>query len=339
MMRLRSFLIIFFIVIWAGVFAQDIHYVQFLSSPLNMNPANAGRFEGDVRYVGNQRSQWRSVTVPYQTFSSSLDARFNNSLIENNKLGIGLLFNADKAGDSEFGTTQIKISGATHHSLHEILPLEISLGLDITYNQNTINYNNLYFGTQYNGNRYVPDLPNEENFTGDHLAYFDYTAGISATYLIRNMYPVNAGVFLTHLNQPDKSFYNDAITELDRRFNIQLSGSLPLSDGVAFIPACLYMNQGKFRELLAGGLLKFRVDHPNFHTIYFGGWYRIEDALILNIQADYKKVSVGFSYDFNISGLQVASHGRGGPEISLIYIFERPRKIDLPDTRYCPTFL
>ncbi|MEK7227019.1 MAG: type IX secretion system membrane protein PorP/SprF, partial [Bacteroidota bacterium] len=44
--------------------AQDIHFSQFLSSPMNLNPALAGQFDGDHRFVMNHRNQWSSVTVP-----------------------------------------------------------------------------------------------------------------------------------------------------------------------------------------------------------------------------------------------------------------------------------
>ena len=48
--------------------AQDIHFSQFYFSPLNLNPAATGIFDGDYRIAGNHRQQWRSVTTPYTTF-------------------------------------------------------------------------------------------------------------------------------------------------------------------------------------------------------------------------------------------------------------------------------
>ena len=41
--------------------AQDIHFTQWMFSPLNLNPAETGRFDGDYRVVGNYRSQWGAV--------------------------------------------------------------------------------------------------------------------------------------------------------------------------------------------------------------------------------------------------------------------------------------
>ena len=57
------------------VFAQDIHFSQFANSPLNLNPAQTGLFNGDYRIMANQRSQWSAVPIPYSTFSLGADMR------------------------------------------------------------------------------------------------------------------------------------------------------------------------------------------------------------------------------------------------------------------------
>src|SRR6187200_2779233 len=50
-------------------FSQDIHFSQFFEAPLLRNPALAGIFSGDMRLQAVYRTQWQSVTVPYQTGS------------------------------------------------------------------------------------------------------------------------------------------------------------------------------------------------------------------------------------------------------------------------------
>ena len=53
--------------------AQDIHFSQFFASPVLVNPANTGNFNGVARLGLNYRDQWGSVSVPYQTFSTYAD--------------------------------------------------------------------------------------------------------------------------------------------------------------------------------------------------------------------------------------------------------------------------
>src|SRR5438309_1911526 len=90
--------------------AQDIHFSQFNRSSLNLNPANTGFFDGDFRFSGIHRNQWKSVTVPYKTYSGSFDMTTPYPNAENNLIGAGIVFNSDKAGDSEFGIVEGALS-------------------------------------------------------------------------------------------------------------------------------------------------------------------------------------------------------------------------------------
>ena len=54
-------------------FSQDIHYSQFYSSPLTLNPALTGVNDCTYRIAAMYRNQWQSVTDPYQTPSISFD--------------------------------------------------------------------------------------------------------------------------------------------------------------------------------------------------------------------------------------------------------------------------
>ena len=83
--------------------SQDLHFTQFFFAPSNYNPAHIGDFDGDYRVIGNQRRQWASVTIPYQTFAASIDGRFNeNKRRKNGIMAGGLNFYNDQSG-SIFG--------------------------------------------------------------------------------------------------------------------------------------------------------------------------------------------------------------------------------------------
>ena len=60
--------------------SQDIHFSQFNVAPMVYSPASTGLFDGDVRFIANQRSQWRAVTIPYNTIGASVD--LNNAFLE-----------------------------------------------------------------------------------------------------------------------------------------------------------------------------------------------------------------------------------------------------------------
>ena len=74
MERFKQLLIIILAVIGSfSLSAQDIHFSQFYSSPLNLNPALTGVMNSSVRLVGNYRNQWASVLKnnAFSTYSVS----------------------------------------------------------------------------------------------------------------------------------------------------------------------------------------------------------------------------------------------------------------------------
>ena len=77
--------------IFSFTYSQDFHYSMFNMSPLNMNPALTGYYNANARVTAHQRSQWSSVSRPFNTMSLSLDSK-------NKKIPIGLQINQDNEG-------------------------------------------------------------------------------------------------------------------------------------------------------------------------------------------------------------------------------------------------
>ena len=78
-------------------FTQDLSFSQFYEKPLLRNPALAGVFTGDVRISGIHRSQWQSVTVPFQTSGLSAEVKF--PMRWDDWITIGIQATHDVAGD------------------------------------------------------------------------------------------------------------------------------------------------------------------------------------------------------------------------------------------------
>jgi len=332
-------LILIFILGISSVLAQDIHFSQFEQSPLNLNPAQTGLFDGDYRFAGNHRNQWSSITVPYVTFSASADARITQFKMKKAFLGVGLLFNTDKAGDGNFGTNQIMLSLAYHRVINADSTFIISAGGNFGYNQNSVDYNNFYFGNQYNGYQFDSNLSNDEYFSQDNLHYFDFSLGINTMYEFKNHYKLNVGIAFVHLNSPKKSFYDSDDSELPNKYNFHSSIDIPIKEKHSIVPSVVYYRQGTFNELYLGGKFRYALNDVNFRNLYAGVWTRTGDAAIFMLGMDYKSWNLGISYDVNYSKLKTVSNGRGGYEISLIYIFSRPDDIYVPKKYQCPGFI
>ena len=81
-------------------------------------------------------------------------------------------------------------------------------------------------------------------------------------------------------------------------------------------------------------------DENNPVNFYLGSWVRfsnVNDAIIPYVGLDYGSFNLGMTYDVNVSAFKTASQGRGGIEISLIYI-KKPSQEDRSRQVQCPRF-
>jgi len=337
-MKLISSIIISLLFVFS-LRAQDIHFSQFNMSPLNLNPAESGLFNGEYRLTANHRNQWKSITVPYKTFGASFDWNMGNIFVPVGRLGTGIQFITDAAGDGNLTTNIVRWSGAYHYPLKSDSTIIYSLGFNINFNQHSIDYSKFYYGSQYNGFFYDPSLPTHENFTQNNMYYLDFAIGMHLQYTFSNGIPLSTGIAFNHLNKPEQSFFEEDPNELTQKFNFNIKSNFIINENIDFIPSAAIYRQGTMMEIYYGGLFKFFTNNSFFSHIYAGGWFRYKDAGIVKLGFDYQNVNIGLSYDLNYSSLKVASRGQGGPEIALVYIFNSPKPITIPPKKTCPVFL
>ena len=79
--------------------AQDVHYSQFDKARALLNPSLIAYQNEDYEIQIQRRSQWYSVTTPFNTFSLSLNAK---NVFKRFSIGTTIL--NDLAGDSYFST-------------------------------------------------------------------------------------------------------------------------------------------------------------------------------------------------------------------------------------------
>ncbi len=321
------------------VAAQDIHFSQLDASPLNLNPAETGLFNADHRVVANYRNQWASVTVPYKTFSASYENLQKKWLKDIAYVGMGLLFNSDVAGDGNMGTVQVKLSPALHYKPLLDSTLRISLGFNVAYNQYTLDYERLTFGSQYNGLHYDANMQSGEDFSGEQFGFVDMSVGAYFTYYIKTIYPIHLGLVFNHLNKSKQGFTQAKGDALKGKFNTYISSEIPLSRYWEISPMVFYFRQGRYNELIGGVLLTKKINDINFKYFSFGLFNRSGDAIIFRIGLNYQSLDIGFSYDLNYSKLRVASNGVGAFEISLRSLLYNPKRYEPYRNQQCPVFL
>jgi len=315
--------------------AQDIHWSQFNDNPIFQNPGNAGQFNGDVRFVGNYRDQWRSVTVPFQTLNLSVDTKPYNR----RDIGFGLMVFHDVVGDGNFRTIEVqgnfsKIFKLTSDSMHTIRP-----GINIGMNHRQLNFDNFYFDNQFNGVQFFPSLPTGEILNSDRRTNFSVGAGSIYQYYINERFNFTGGIGFYNLNRPDHGFYGQTI-QRDIRINFFGKGIYKLDVDWDLVPGIQLAVQGKYREFIIGSSAKYTLINRmgEYRAVYGGLFMRNRDAAYLSLGMDYQSWFFGVSYDINFSKLVPASRARGGFEIAVRYIMNRfkPKKIV---HRICPDYI
>lgn len=324
--------------------AQDIHFSQFFYSPMTLNPALCGAFNGNIRGVLNYRNQWNSF-APFNTFAASVDANFGSSFLKNDLMGIGVNAFNDVAGDTRYSSTNVGLTFAYIKTLGDRYHRSyLSAAFQGSYAQKSVDYLAMTFSNQFDGVYYDPTLATGESMGFDSKGYLDLAAGLM-WYLVpkEDRFSMYMGGSIYHLNQPDQSIgaVND---QLYMRYSGHIGAQIPVGKMTSLVPAFMLLQQGPYTEYFGGTNLKFYLQGMQWSStaISFGLWQRIVgdvdggvkgESTAISARLDYEKISLGLSYDVNISSLREASSNAGGPELSLTYIAglpQKPRKIPCP---------
>jgi type IX secretion system PorP/SprF family membrane protein len=325
--------------------AQDPSFSQFFASPLTLNPALTGEFDGSVRVAGNYRDQWPSVNKAYITSTISVDLGIlQNKLPENDRLGIGFMAMTDKTANGILTSNYFSFSTAYHKAIDEDNQHQISIGFQGTYANQLLDGPRLRFldGLQIDGT-WLPSPTEPENLMQVTAHYFDMNTGILYNGSLNGSNAVYVGASLYHLNQPKESFLGVDNIILPTRLTIHAGGYFPsASAGTTWYVSALYNQQATASEFVLGGALELSVsDDENYPVnLYLGAWTRVNnvtDAVIPYIGLDYGSFSLGMTYDVNISAFKVATQERGGMEISLIYILKHSEGQSVHAVQ-CPRF-
>lgn len=305
--------------------AQDIHFSQFYETSILRNPALTGIYNGDYRFGIMYRNQWNSVNnAPFQTATATAEIKKQIGETQN-FIGIGVLGFFDRTGSINLTTLSGNLSVSYNKSLNEEHSTFLSFGIMGGYLQRNYDPSKMILGNQYiPGSGYDPANPSgEKNLPNPKLSQMDIGAGINYTSNTGadNKTNYSVGLSAYHLTRPESNFYGDiAGVRQDMRFNINASGNWLITETWSAQALGNFMQQGKYTEVIVGGMAGRKNAESGSEDIlilYGGLMYRLNDAVIPVIKIDYNDLTIGMSYDMNVSKLRAASNLRGGFEISL----------------------
>ena len=303
-------------------YSQDFTFSQFYEQPLLRNPALAGLFNGDLRVSMAYRDQWGSITVPFRTTSLSIEHKI--PLGDNHDvLTIGTQMSMDAAGDIRLKRTQFLPAINFHKSLNEERDTYLSLAFMGGPVSSQFDATQLKLGDQFVGGSYNASNSSSQPITNTSYSYWDLGTGLSFSTQFENKTRFYMAVGLSHFTKPTiRSLTTTTANFLSPKLSLNIGTNAPVGDRGHFIAFADYYSQNGNQQLLGGAMFGLDVsgyEDEEAAAFYFGSFLRVGDAVIPVIKLDFNHMSIGVSYDVNISKLNVVSNWRGGLELSLSY--------------------
>jgi len=306
--RQVGFLFAFLILTSTALVGQDAHYSQFYANPVYLNPAFTGT-ANCPRFTLNFRDQWPSIPGNFINCSGSYD-----QYIHPISGGIGVLFSADIEGGGILQTYQASAIYSFRVQVAE--KLNFHFALQGGFLGASLNWGKLQTASDVLGTWAQNDFPQElEN--GLTRSQFDAAFGwVGYTPWLY------FGMAIHHLIPIQKNFM-DTLSSWSPKWTAHIGGKITFkqkirdkeSFGDFFLyPNIIFISQGNFHYLHEGAYFKI-------YPFTIGAWLRHNfknlDAFIFSCGLEYNKFRFGYSYDFNLTGLERTG---GAHEVSIQYI-------------------
>ncbi len=304
---------------------QNYHFSQFYDQPLTLNPSLTAAYDGLFRASTAYRTQWYSVTVPFQTIGVGVDGAVYRNNRRQELLGIGGSFTADKAGDLHYTSLQAIVTASYIKYIGRHGKHKIGLGMYGGLLHNAIDYSGARWDEQFIHGMYDPSVPGSEQFSQTRQFFFDIGAGAFWSFTPNKNNVFQVGVSAAHLNRPKETFGND-FTQLPIKYNVHFLSRIGLNSNLALEPLFYGSWQRKFSEYTFGTNIEYFQRKNSYTTVFSVGgglFYRWNDAIVMNVFFNLQNVRLGVGYDINVSKFVAATHARGGMELTLSYIFKK----------------
>ncbi len=307
--------------------SQDVHFTQFFSNPLILNPAQTGNYDGNYRVGFNFKAQWPFAisgrVYNHHTEAPYVDFSFGERKLKSAWFGLGMNFLNDEAGDGRLTYRRIGLTAAYHQAFDKDHRYVLSTGFGFSYIIRSVDFSKFYFNNQWvDDGGFNINLPSNEPLQRESFQMIDLGAGLNFGAQIHNQVKLDFGFAMLHINRPKHSFLGTT-ERLGLRYQASTGITYTVNERIEITANVYYGNEKKAQEVVVGamlgyGFLKRRTSKPD-NLVYIGLYYRGKDALAPVIGYQFKNTRLLFNYDVILSGLAKPGRANGGPEISIVH--------------------
>ncbi|MEI6312627.1 MAG: PorP/SprF family type IX secretion system membrane protein [Bacteroidota bacterium] len=302
--KVKLLALILFIYGSMSIYAQDIHFSQYYASPLTLNPALTGKFNGQYRISGIYRSQWAPAGSPlFMTPALAVDGSLFKGLLKKDAVGVGLVLFTDRQNKATLVQYQILGSLAYHKGLGANNGTQISLGFQGGYVLKQLNSAKLQFGDGFAlggpGGGYAYTSSAEIASLKNKFGYFNMNAGLFVNSRIAKSAVLYGGYSFNNLGRPVEQFSSATIDKVGVawRHVVHIGAEVDATQRIVLIPGILWQMQAKAQELNFGITAGYHVKlDPNggtdHTTVFLGLWNRMTPNYISNAKAKYGEESI-----------------------------------------------
>ena len=375
-MRTKFYVFVLFLLAGTYAQAQAVLFSQYYASPLTLNPALTGKFDGFARVDGIYRGQYYGLSQSssiFRTPAISADFSLLKDKMNGNALGIGLSVVNDQQTStgndpSGNGTSQGKIGNTTIAldlgytlNLNKSKTMQISVGLEPSIGMR--NTTGSYEYPQAFNSQLVYDVtsPNNESLTSPKKTYFNFAYGLFFNHKPIDMLTYYVGFAMDNVARPQTAVImtNNPNGKLPFLYVVHAGLEIQVAKKWVLIPGFLVQDAAKANEANAGVTAGYTVLDKSQNgirkkaTLYFGLWDRMgndvssafqERNITPKIGFDYMRFRVDFAYDISLGNIASDAHPVPGIyrpqayELAISYIFAGPKQLKERDYLFNPRY-
>lgn len=374
-MRLKFYAFAVFLMVGLAVRAQDIHFSQYYASPMTLNPALTGKFDGLIRVNGIYRGQYYGMNQSNSLFRTpglSVDASLLKDKMKGNALGVGLMVvndvqnvtGTDANGQNiggKINTTTIGLSVGYILNLDKRKSTQLSVGVQPSYTMKNSN-GSYQFPDAFNTSdlTYNTSSPNNERVASLKKNYFNLDFGLFFNTKPLDWLTFYVGYSMANVLRPQTAVLSSSQDgKLPFRHVVHGGFEFEIKHRWVLIPGFLYQNEAKANEanagLTAGYVIvnKEKDGKRSKATIFLGLWNRMGNDvssafqyrnLTPKIGMEYNNFRLGFAYDITMGNMASDAHNvpniyrPQAYELALSYIFGLPKPPKENDWLFNPRY-